>query len=101
MARPHLLLLLFALLLSPSPARGCTRVGGVGAGGCPSSCLATCSAANFASTTSCTYTHVTTGLFFSASNSVTAACNVCYPTGAATATATATINNLLPPSTTF
>merc|ERR1712211_122785 len=54
------------------------NAGGVGLGNCPRSCLATCQAANFASTTSCTYTHVSRP-FLGISESVTKACNVCYP----------------------
>merc|ERR1711963_353164 len=54
------------------------NAGGAGLGNCPRSCFATCQAANFASTTSCTYTHVSRP-FLGISESVTKACNVCYP----------------------
>merc|ERR1712192_253090 len=51
-----------------------TAVGGTGSGGCPRSCFSTCQAANFASTTTCTYTHVTTGIFLSGSQTITRTC---------------------------
>merc|ERR1712242_610923 len=54
------------------------NAGGVGLGNCPRSCFSTCQAANFASTTSCTYTHVSRP-FLGISETVTKACNVCYP----------------------
>merc|ERR1712117_50521 len=55
-----------------------TNAGGVGLGNCPRSCFSTCQAANFASTTTCTYTHVSRP-FLGISETVTKACNVCYP----------------------
>merc|ERR1711936_523932 len=54
------------------------NAGGVGLGNCPRSCFSTCQAANFASTTTCTYTHVSRP-FLGISETVTKACNVCYP----------------------
>merc|ERR1712037_1050716 len=54
------------------------NAGGVGLGNCPRSCFSTCQAANFASTTSCTYTHVSRP-FLGISETVTKTCNVCYP----------------------
>merc|ERR1712001_314867 len=54
------------------------NAGGVGLGNCPRSCFSTCQAASFASTTSCTYTHVSRP-FLGISETVTKACNVCYP----------------------
>merc|ERR1712116_113831 len=75
------------LLLCIAPLQGCTAVGGIGSGGCPRSCFSTCQAANFASTTTCTYTHVTTGIFLSGSQTITKTCTECY--GAASAASTA------------
>merc|ERR1712001_459920 len=54
------------------------NAGGVGLGNCPRSCFSTCQAANFASTTSCTYTHVSRP-FLGIFETVTKTCNVCYP----------------------
>merc|ERR1712001_184934 len=54
------------------------NAGGIGLGNCPRSCFSTCQAANFASTTSCTYTHVSRP-FLGISETVTKTCNVCYP----------------------
>merc|ERR1712037_209693 len=78
---------LLLLLLVIDPLEGCTAVGGIGSGGCPRSCFSTCQAANFASTTTCTYTHVTTGIFLSGSQTITRTCTECY--GAASAASTA------------
>merc|ERR1712172_135360 len=75
------------LLLCVAPLNACTAVGGIGSGGCPRSCFSTCQAANFASTTTCTYTHVTTGIFLSGSQTITRTCTECY--GAASAASTA------------
>merc|ERR1712133_126375 len=79
-AAPLLLLLLLAFIV---PLEGCTAVGGIGSGGCPRSCFSTCQAANFASTTTCTYTHVTTGIFLSGSQTITKTCAECYAAGSA------------------
>merc|ERR1711971_1330522 len=55
-----------------------TAVGGIGLGNCPRSCLTTCRAANFASTTSCTYTYISRPIL-GTSTSVTKSCTQCYP----------------------
>merc|ERR1711936_202351 len=78
---PFVLLLLALSATEVAPLRllaNLANAGGVGLGNCPRSCFATCQAANFASTTSCTYTHVSRP-FLGISESVTKACNVCYP----------------------
>merc|ERR1711874_587801 len=77
----------FLLLLYVVPLEGCTAVGGIGSGGCPRSCFSTCQAAAFASTTTCTYTHVTTGIFLSGSQTITKTCAECYPAGSTASTA--------------
>merc|ERR1712243_342560 len=77
------LIAFFFLVCLTAPLEGCTAVGGIGSGGCPRSCFSTCQAANFASTTTCTYTHVTTGIFLSGSQTITKTCTECY--GAASA----------------
>merc|ERR1711962_768879 len=94
-SKPPLLLLLLLVLLWPPSSNSCSftpilNFGGLGAGGCPVSCLAVCQAANYASTTSCTYTHIW-GIFFQVSSVITKACNLCYPVLAAAATATTTM----------
>merc|ERR1712183_353113 len=61
-----------------STSQSCGNVGGVGSGKCPTSCWSTCQAANFAATTTCTYTHIS-GVFLQTSTTTTKACNVCYP----------------------
>merc|ERR1712107_714752 len=81
------LIAFFFLVCLTAPLEGCTAVGGIGSGGCPRSCFSTCQAANFASTTTCTYTHVTTGIFLSGSQTITKTCTECY--GAASAASTA------------
>merc|ERR1712010_420484 len=81
------LTLLLLLLVCIVPLEGCTAVGGIGSGGCPRSCFSTCQTANFASTTTCTYTHVTTGIFFSGSQTITKTCTECYGGAAAASTA--------------
>merc|ERR1712090_110545 len=90
---------LLLLLVCIVPLEGCTSVGGIGSGGCPRSCFSTCQAANFASTTTCTYTHVTTGIFFSGSQTITKTCAECYAAGSAASTAvtslTTTITNAI------
>merc|ERR1739842_137789 len=55
-----------------------TAVGGLGLGNCPRSCLTACRAANFASTTSCTYTYISRPIL-GTSTSVTKSCTQCYP----------------------
>jgi len=85
---------LLLLLLGATTLQACTAVGGIGVGGCPRSCFATCSAAAFASTTSCTYTHIS-GIFLQTSTSTTKACNVCYPTGSAASTLTTSITSAI------
>merc|ERR1711942_21483 len=86
-SKMRLALAAILLLCIVVPLEGCTSVGGIGSGGCPRSCFSTCQAANFASTTTCTYTHVTTGIFFSGSQTITKTCTECY--GAASAASTA------------
>merc|ERR1712234_54416 len=97
------LIAFFFLVCLTAPLEGCTAVGGIGSGGCPRSCFSTCQAANFASTTTCTYTHVTTGIFLSGSQTITKTFAECYGAAAATSTAvtslttslTTTINNAI------
>merc|ERR1712010_231013 len=55
-----------------------TAVGGIGLGNCPRSCLTACRAANFAATTSCTYTYISRPIL-GVSTSVTKSCTQCYP----------------------
>merc|ERR1719308_485711 len=83
------------LLVCIVPLEGCTAVGGIGSGGCPRSCFSTCQAANFASTTTCTYTHVTTGIFLSGSQTITKTCAECYGAAAATSTAVTSLTTTL------
>merc|ERR1712243_275126 len=79
----HALIAFFFLVCLTAPLESCTAVGGIGSGGCPRSCFSTCQAANFASTTTCTYTHVTTGIFLSGSQTITKTCAECYAAGSA------------------
>merc|ERR1712145_1135 len=83
------------LLCIAVPLEGCTAVGGIGSGGCPRSCFSTCQTANFASTTTCTYTHVTTGIFLSGSQTITKTCAECYGAAAATSTAVTSLTTSL------
>merc|ERR1712219_88111 len=83
------------LLCIVVPLEGCTAVGGIGSGGCPRSCFSTCQAANFASTTTCTYTHVTTGIFLSGSQTITKTCAECYGAAAAKSTAVTSLTTTL------
>merc|ERR1712203_649565 len=53
-----------------------SAAGSIGTGGCPRSCFATCQAVNYASTTTCTYTHI---VLFGSSTSTTKTCAECYP----------------------
>merc|ERR1711934_1203253 len=85
---------LLLLLVCIVPLEGCTAVGGIGSGGCPRSCFSTCQTANFASTTTCTYTHVTTGIFFSGSQTITKTCTECYG-GAAASTAVTSLTTAI------
>merc|ERR1740123_156118 len=71
------------------------NAGGVGLGNCPRSCFSTCQAANFASTTSCTYTHVTTGIFLSGSQTITRTCTECYGAAAAASTAVTSLTTAI------
>merc|ERR1712243_208961 len=93
------LIAFFFLFCLTAPLEGCTAVGGIGSGGCPRSCFSTCQAANFASTTTCTYTHVTTGIFLSGSQTITKTCAECYAAGSAvsglTTIITTTITNAI------
>merc|ERR1712126_170570 len=93
------LIAFFFLVCLTAPLEGCTAVGGIGSGGCPRSCFSTCQAANFASTTTCTYTHVTTGIFLSGSQTITETCAECYAAGSAVSglltTITTTITNAI------
>merc|ERR1712062_769113 len=82
MQRAALVLLLLAVSVTEVTSfrliANLANAGGVGLGNCPRSCFSTCQAANFASTTTCTYTHVSRP-FLGISETVTKACNVCYP----------------------
>merc|ERR1712126_761919 len=93
------LIAFFFLVCLTAPLEGCTAGGGIGSGGCPRSCFSTCQAANFASTTTCTYTHVTTGIFLSGSQTITKTCAECYAAGSAVSglltTITTTITNAI------
>merc|ERR1712168_62324 len=53
-----------------------SAAGSIGTGGCPRSCFATCQAVNYASTTTCTFTHI---VLFGSSTSTTKTCAECYP----------------------
>merc|ERR1712098_508130 len=83
------------LLCIVVPLEGCTAVGGIGSGGCPRSCFSTCQAANFASTTTCTYTHITTGIFLSGSQTITKTCAECYGAVAAASTAVSSVTTAI------
>merc|ERR1712193_244498 len=83
------------LLCIVVPLEGCTAVGGIGSGGCPRSCFSTCQTANFAATTTCTYTHVTTGIFLSGSQTITKTCAECYGAAAATSTAVTSLTTAI------
>merc|ERR1711974_549989 len=74
-------LLFFAIAALFSTCQACSTTplsaaGSVGTGGCPRSCFATCQAVNYASTTTCTYTHI---VLFGSSTSTTKTCAECYP----------------------
>merc|ERR1711934_308696 len=86
---------LLLLLVCIVPLEGCTAVGGIGSGGCPRSCFSTCQAAAFASTTTCTYTHVTTGIFLSGSQTITKTCAECYPAGSTASTAVTSLTTAI------
>merc|ERR1711974_29744 len=61
----------------------------------PGSCFSTCQAAAFASTTTCTYTHVTTGIFLSGSQTITKTCAECYPAGSTASTAVTSLSTAI------
>ena len=73
--------LLFAVIALFTTCQACTTTplfaaGSIGTGGCPRSCFATCQAVNYASTTTCAYTHI---VLFGSSTSTTKTCAECYP----------------------